>query len=70
VTAADSEAVQPSIAPAFLTAAQLADRWVTTTRNIRRLMASGSLPAVRIGAQTVRIALEDIEAFEQQRKTA
>jgi len=59
-----------SSAPRFLTIEQLAERWQTTDRTIRRKVAAGELPVVRLGAQSVRIDLDDVEAFENQRRSA
>jgi excisionase family DNA binding protein len=71
MTGGDIGAVHPnSRAPRYLTVEQLAARWQTTDRTIRRKLASHELPTVRIGEAMVRIALEDIEAFERLRRSA
>jgi predicted DNA-binding transcriptional regulator AlpA len=61
--------VSASASP-FLTEHQLAARWQITDRSVRRLVAGGDLVPVRIGPQTVRFRLEDVEAFETARKAA
>lgn len=62
--------VHPNSSAPLLTVDQLAERWQMTPRSIRRKLASGELAAVRVGEATVRISLDDVEAFEQQRRSA
>lgn len=52
-------------APTFLTVQELAARWKTSPRNIRRLTADGRLRVHRIG-RLVRIALTVIVLFEAE----
>lgn len=43
----------------------LADHWECSERHIRKLIASGELPAFRLGGKLLRIKPEDVERFEQ-----
>jgi excisionase family DNA binding protein len=52
-------------APAFLTVRELAARWKTSPRTVRRLIADGQLRVHRIG-RLVRIALTVIVLFEAE----
>ena len=45
----------------FLTVAEAADELAVTERFIRRLIADGDLPAVKVGARVVRIRRSDLE---------
>jgi excisionase family DNA binding protein len=54
-----------SPAPAFLTVREVAARWKTSTRTIRRLIADGRLRVHRIG-RVVRIAYAVIVIFEAE----
>jgi excisionase family DNA binding protein len=53
---------QPITGPEFLTLAQAAEIFGTSERTVRRLIASGSLPAFRIGPRTIRVRAEDVLA--------
>jgi excisionase family DNA binding protein len=52
-------------APAFLTVQELAARWKTSPRTVRRLIADGRLQVHRIG-RLVRIAFAVIVLFEAE----
>lgn len=56
--------------PEMLTEQQLAERWQTSDRSIRRLVAAGDLRPVRIAPQIVRFRLTDVEAFEAAKQEA
>jgi excisionase family DNA binding protein len=45
----------------FLTVAEAADELAVTERFIRKLIADGDLPAVKVGARVVRIRRTDLE---------
>jgi excisionase family DNA binding protein len=47
------------------TPASLAERWECSQRHVRNMIASGSLPAFRLGGVLLRIRAEDVERFEQ-----
>lgn len=53
----------------LITVTELASRWSVHPRSIRRLIASGKLPAYRIalsiGRRSVRIRLEDVINYEE-----
>jgi len=49
--------------PAFLTTEQLAQRWLLSTRQVRRIIAAEKIHVHRIG-RPVRISRAAIEAFE------
>ena len=48
---------------AYLTAGEVAARWSVTTRTIQRMAVRGELRSLRVG-RVLRIAVEDIEAYE------
>lgn len=52
--------------PSAYTPAQVADRWQCSERHIRNMIASGELPAFRLGGKLLRIRAEDVETFECQ----
>jgi excisionase family DNA binding protein len=48
-----------------------AARWYgMSQRSIRRMIADGSLPAVRVGKRQIRIRIEDLEALAEPIPTA
>jgi excisionase family DNA binding protein len=53
---------------AHLTAREVAARWSVTTRTIQRMAARGELRSLRVG-RALRIAVEDIEAYEARQGT-
>lgn len=55
--------------PTYLTPRQVSERWNCSARHVRRLCASGELRAMRLGLEAWRIAVADVETFEQ-RKTS
>jgi excisionase family DNA binding protein len=60
----------PSAAPGrrYHTIAELAERWRTSERTVRRLISSGKLRAVRIGNQ-LRVADDVVLRFEARNAT-
>jgi excisionase family DNA binding protein len=55
-----------STTPGDLSIPQAATYYNVHTRTIRRLIASGSLPAYRVrGTSTIRIRLEDLDALKE-----
>lgn len=55
---------------AFVTVAQLADYWQIGRKQVLKLIESGALEAIRLGAKTYRIRASAALAFEQMgRKT-
>jgi excisionase family DNA binding protein len=57
----------PSNAPAFLTIAQVAERWCCSERKVRRLVAIGELVAHRFGA-LLRVSTRDLSAYERMNR--
>jgi excisionase family DNA binding protein len=53
----------------YLTTQQLADRWNVSTASVRRLVADGTLRALRLSAKIIRFRLSDVEAFEAGHRT-
>lgn len=51
---------QQTAQPEYLTVAQAAEIFGTSERTVRRLIASGSLPAYRIGPRAVRLLADDV----------
>lgn len=51
-------------APHFLTVDEIADRWQTSTRKIRRMIDAGELVAHRFGRH-VRVSESDLLAYER-----
>ena len=50
--------------PKFLSLAEVADSLGVSVKTVRRYIADGDLPAVRLGStHTIRIRSEDVEAF-------
>lgn len=49
--------------PAYLSVAQAAAHWGLDEHAIRRRIARGELPAVRLSARCLRIRREDVEAM-------
>lgn len=49
-----------------LTPAMVAERWMCSERHVRNMIATGELPAFRLGEKLLRIRPEDVEAFECQ----
>ena len=47
------------------TAAMLAKRWSCSPRTVRNLIATGELPAFRLGGKLLRISQAAVERFEQ-----
>jgi excisionase family DNA binding protein len=54
---------------AFMTTAEVAARWGCSARHVRDLCASGELRAMRLGIDAWRIAVADVEAYEQRHTT-
>jgi excisionase family DNA binding protein len=52
----------------YHTIAELAERWRTSERTVRRLISNGKLRAVRIGSQ-LRVADEVLQRFEERNAT-
>lgn len=50
--------------PHFLTVNEIADRWQTSTRKIRRMIDAGELVAHRIGRH-IRVSESDLLAYER-----
>jgi len=48
---------------AYLTTGEVAARWSVATRTIQRMAVRGELRSLRVG-RALRIAVEDIEAYE------
>lgn len=55
-------------APLMVTA-EVADRLKVSTKTVRRLVAAGSLPAIRVG-YSLRFDLADVDAYIEQARTA
>jgi excisionase family DNA binding protein len=53
----------------LLTEQQLADRWRTTPRHIRRLRVESGLPYIKLG-RLVRFVLPDVDGWLAAHKTA
>lgn len=53
--------------PVYLSARQLADRWQFHQESVRRMLRAGKLPVVKLG-KSVRVALADVLAYEQQNR--
>ncbi len=54
----------------WLTIEQLADRWQTTVAAVYKLRSRGSTPkAIKVG-KSLRFHLDDVQAFERQRREA
>lgn len=47
----------------FVTVDQVAAQFHVTTRTVRRWIASGELPAYRVGGHLIRIRLRDVDAL-------
>ena len=62
--------VPPSGAPGrrHHTIAELAERWQTSERTVRRLIGNGKLRAIRIGGQ-LRVADDVLQRFEERNAT-
>lgn len=54
------------VAPAFLTTADLAERWHQSPYTVRKMCRDGLVPATYIGGQWL-VKPVDAEAFEQSR---
>jgi excisionase family DNA binding protein len=54
----------PNPVPRFFTVDEIADRWRTSSRKIRRMIDAGELVAHRIGRH-VRISEPDLLAYER-----
>lgn len=52
-----------STPPAYVTIAQAAERLGVSRDTIRRRIADGTVPAVRVGPRSIRIAVEDLAAL-------
>jgi hypothetical protein len=50
----------------FLSARDLAVRWNISLPNVYRMFGS-ELPVMRVGVGSVRVALDDVEAYERAR---
>jgi excisionase family DNA binding protein len=51
----------------FMRVDEIADRWGTCTRTVRRQIAAGKLPATRFG-EALRVAWPDLIAFETKNR--
>lgn len=49
--------------PQYTTLADAAARWAVSTRTIRRRIATGELPAVRLSARAIRINEDDLASL-------
>jgi excisionase family DNA binding protein len=59
-----TEAIQiASSGRVYLTSGEVAARWSVTPRTIQRMAVRGELRSLRVG-RALRIAVEDIEAYE------
>jgi excisionase family DNA binding protein len=54
----------PETLTSHLSIEQVAQRWGVTKKSVQVKIRSGDLPAVRLGQKSIRIRLEDIEAYE------
>jgi excisionase family DNA binding protein len=55
---------------AFVTVAQLADYWQISRKQVLKLIESGSLDAIQLGAKTYRIRASAALAFERRGRKA
>jgi excisionase family DNA binding protein len=55
---------KPASTPRFLTVNEIADRWQTSSRKIRRMIDAGELVAHRFGRH-VRVSESDLLAYER-----
>ncbi len=53
----------PTTEPAWLSVREAAERRHLSTKTIRRFIATGELPAERIGARLIRIRTVDVDAL-------
>lgn len=53
----------------LLTYPEAADRLRVSTKTLRRLVAAGTIPAVRISVGSVRFDVADLDAYLAARKT-
>ena len=51
----------------FFTVPEIMERWQISERTLRRLIASGALPVLRIGA-SVRVSEADLRAYERMNR--
>ena len=49
--------------PRFMTLKQAGQVYSVSDRTLRRRIADGTLPAVRVGPRSIRVAAEDVEAL-------
>jgi excisionase family DNA binding protein len=61
-------AMQARSVPELLTRKQVAELFQVSPLTIIRLEAAGKLPAVKVGAGSIRYKREDVEAFIEQAK--
>lgn len=54
--------MHPNITPTLLDRQEAAQHLATTERHVRRLIATGRIPAVKVGGK-VRIRVADLDAF-------
>jgi len=54
----------------YLTVAEVAEHLRITERHVRSLIASGELPAFRVGAKSIRIRREDVAKLVRPVKVA
>jgi excisionase family DNA binding protein len=53
----------------FLTPRQVAERWGCSARHVRDLCQRGDLRAMRLGLESWRIAVSEVEAYERRQTT-
>ncbi|GGE24919.1 hypothetical protein GCM10011390_50460 [Aureimonas endophytica] len=58
------EHVEPQSAQAFLKPEDVAKRWECSIRHVRRMMATGELPAMRMGGKIFRVSIKTVEQYE------
>ena len=55
-----------TLIPNVFTPGMLAKRWECSEGHVRNMIASGTLPAFRLGGKLLRIKASDVERFECQ----
>lgn len=58
------------IRPVYKSIADAADTYSVSTKTIRRWIASGRLPAFRVGPRKIRVRVEDVDALARPIPTA
>lgn len=56
--------------PLVMTPEQVAARWECSPSTVRREVATGRLPAFRLGGKLLRIKLSDVEQYECQNSSS